>query len=60
MTDLLPHLKTLPMSGLLDDVITRRYNALASFMFISSDLSELSVNGLSGFFCRAGGNQKGK
>ena len=48
------------MSGFLNDVITGRHNDLAWFMFISSDLSELSVNGLSGFFCRAGGNKKGK
>ena len=60
MRDLLPHLKTLPMSGLLNDVITGRYNDLAWFKFISSDISELSVNGLCGFFCRAEGNQKGK
>ena len=38
------------MSGLLNDVITGRHNDLAWFMFISSDYSELSVNGMAGFF----------
>ena len=38
------------MSGLLNDVITGRHNDLSWFMFISSDYSELSVNGMAGFF----------
>ena len=38
------------MNGLLNDVITGRHNDLAWFMFISSDHSELSVNGMAGFF----------
>ena len=37
------------MSGLLNDVITRRHNDLAWFMFINSDLSELSINGMSNY-----------
>ena len=36
------------MSGLLNDVITGRHNDLAWVVFSSSDLSELSVNGLCG------------
>ena len=36
------------MSGLLSDVITGRNNDLAWVMFSISDLSKLSVNGLSG------------
>ena len=36
------------MSGLLNDVITGRHNDLAWVVSSSSDLSELSVNGLSG------------
>ena len=37
------------MSGLLNDVNTRRHNDLAWFMFLNSDLSELDANGMSGF-----------
>ena len=37
------------MSGLLNDVNTRRHNDLAWFMFINSDLSELSASGMSVF-----------
>ena len=46
------------MSGFLNDVITGRHNDLAWFMFISSDLSELSVNGLSGFSVEQEGSKR--
>ena len=37
------------MSGLLNDVNTRRHNDHAWFMFINSDLTELDANGMFGF-----------
>ena len=46
------------MSGLLNDVITRRHNDLAWYMFISSDISELSVNGLSDFSVEQEGRKR--
>ena len=48
------------MSGLLNDVITRRHNDLSWFMSINSDLSELSVNGMSGFSIEQEGNKRSK
>ena len=48
----------MPISGLLNDVMTGRHNDLAWFMFISSDLSELSVNGLSGFSVEQEGSKR--
>ena len=46
------------MSGLLNEIITGSHNDLGWFMFISSDHSELSVNGMSGFSVEQEGRKR--
>ena len=46
------------MSALLNDVITRKHNDLSWFMFISSDHSKLSVNGMSSFSVEQEGSKR--